>query len=561
MKELVLNVPLDHYQKEALAQYDDVCLAMVREFLQNSIDAGSKTVAFEFTDNRARCTDTGSGLTLPEFQDRMLTLGGSHKNTGAAGGFGAAKKLLLFAHRSWKVVGQGFACEGTYHQNIYASEDKGRAKGLDVSSQSDLINQESMTRSVSDLAGMSRVRANISVNGKTVKQGRALRKNQKATEFSFGTLYCHKGPRSNYESPGYMYIRTNGIFTAKQWVGGQWVWYLEINKGESKNVLSENRQALRSEFSRFVHPYISAANSLRSVEKLDTFICDIFGLHFGNTGDSHPEAGEMELTSHAPSGGTEDSDHADSAPSAPQEPTARLSGGEIKSYHYEDEQDPDEQDPAEQDPGEQGPAGQGSNGQGLDEYIPGGEQGHNEQQEQGELWKENAEAMGYGGVNTIPHIPEVQRVDPSESWRKPYGVMANGKTPKIFTEDGYLKPKQAKALEIVNLTLNLVADALDLPRPVPCLLYSRDALGCFIKSNNNYAIGLDVDTVTDGAPFFILSVALHEFAHYFEEGHTSWFLEKKESLEETIGERAIPILGAISRAQEQKRKPKAHWVQ
>lgn len=533
MQELTLNVPLTHYQAEAQAQYDDVCLAMVREFLQNSTDAGSKVVSFELDEDKVTCSDTGTGLNLEQFQARMLTLGASHKEAGAAGGFGAAKKLLLFAHDKWEVVGQGFICSGRFHQNIYA-ESGGRAKGLKVTSQSLLIDADKITDAVHSLAGKSRVPSTIKVNGGVVKQGRALRASQKAADFSFGKLYCHRGKPAPNESTGYMIIRTNGIYTAQQWVGGQWVWYLEITKGESKNVLSENRQMLRGQYLNLIHPYINAANSLGKVKEIKKFICDIFGTDFSTLQDEHPEVGKLDVNTHG-------------APLVPPQADAAKMSAHVKSYTDESEQGA---------PVTSGPATQVSETAAGVATI---EQGRQEQQD-AETWAREAKAMG--GYKPAPpkHTGDVQKVDPANSWRKPYGIMANGSTPKVFTPEGLIKPKQAQALEVASSVLNLVADALEIARPIPCLLYSDDAQGCHVGKDGKHAVGLDVALVMEGSPFEVLSVVLHEYAHYREKSHDSWFLREKERLEAQLGERAMPILEAIIKAQAQKRKAKGYWL-
>jgi hypothetical protein len=117
-----VNIPPDYFWKMAVKDYKDWKLALVREFIQNSVDAGATEVRFNYTEtedgNILSVDDNGSGMTRDIIENSLLTLGGSHKSDDeAVGGLGKAKEILYFAWPNWhihsnrnQVEGQG----GTY---------------------------------------------------------------------------------------------------------------------------------------------------------------------------------------------------------------------------------------------------------------------------------------------------------------------------------------------------------------------------------------------------------------------------------------------------------------
>jgi hypothetical protein len=100
-------LPVDHFKTRIKHQYNNPSLAIVREILQNSQDAGATRVDFTFAKNEFSASDNGKGMDIESFRSFYLTLGGSKKDSGSIGGFGAAKELLSFAWESWMCKGQG----------------------------------------------------------------------------------------------------------------------------------------------------------------------------------------------------------------------------------------------------------------------------------------------------------------------------------------------------------------------------------------------------------------------------------------------------------------------
>jgi hypothetical protein len=116
--------------------YSDHKTALVREFLQNSVDAGATEVHFDFDKSNRVLTvrDNGCGMDPEIMENALFKIGGSHKNGNAVGGFGSAKMILYFQHvgfaittckdgTKWRVTGEG----STYndYENLGPCTDSG----------------------------------------------------------------------------------------------------------------------------------------------------------------------------------------------------------------------------------------------------------------------------------------------------------------------------------------------------------------------------------------------------------------------------------------------------
>ena len=95
-------IPREFFAKERDAAYSDWRQAIWREFLQNSIDAGSTEVLIEITQGGSGPVDiifqdNGCGMTRDVLENVYFQLGKSTKGAGSLGGFGRARILTSFA--------------------------------------------------------------------------------------------------------------------------------------------------------------------------------------------------------------------------------------------------------------------------------------------------------------------------------------------------------------------------------------------------------------------------------------------------------------------------------
>lgn len=98
-----VTIPSDYFFNMATKDYYNWKSGLIREFIQNSVDAGSDQVEFCFDEKWLEIKDNGCGMTLDTIESALLTLGGSHKTDSSIGGFGKAKELLYFAWPQWEI--------------------------------------------------------------------------------------------------------------------------------------------------------------------------------------------------------------------------------------------------------------------------------------------------------------------------------------------------------------------------------------------------------------------------------------------------------------------------
>lgn len=121
----------DSFYTRALKEYDPVGRCLIRELLQNSVDAGARVnspkgvrTQIEISlENHADGTqtlifeDNSGGMTLDILKNKFLTVSESGKrgepsSSGSAGGFGIAKELILFPWLGYEVHTQDIQLKG-----------------------------------------------------------------------------------------------------------------------------------------------------------------------------------------------------------------------------------------------------------------------------------------------------------------------------------------------------------------------------------------------------------------------------------------------------------------
>lgn len=112
-----VSVPRSYFVKTAQRDYHSPLRALIREFLQNSRDAGASEIRFNFTDVDGKIQlvveDNGCGMDQDVIVNKLMALGESTKGDEHTGGFGVAKILLFFAHESYTIETRNLIVQGS----------------------------------------------------------------------------------------------------------------------------------------------------------------------------------------------------------------------------------------------------------------------------------------------------------------------------------------------------------------------------------------------------------------------------------------------------------------
>lgn len=221
--------------------YDDWRWAVVREFFQNSIDCGSKTielgVALDSDGNTVvTVTNDGRPMTKEIIVGKLFSLGSSGKNFegGTTGGFGKAKEVLYFCHRhytivsgDWVVVGSGAQYDVSEHTPHFAGT---RSTIVIDGDHVDIIVSRART-----FVRYAQVNTKFIING--VDHTANLRKGSQRRDLGFGKVYTNK----SYSNQ--LIVRINGIPMFTYPIGLDRCVVLELT-GNSDQVLTSNRDGL-----------------------------------------------------------------------------------------------------------------------------------------------------------------------------------------------------------------------------------------------------------------------------------------------------------------------------
>lgn len=541
MGQETIVLPADHFKQRVQNQYNNIPLAMVREVIQNSQDAGASRIVFDFTSGFS-AIDNGKGMTLPDFRQFYLTLGGSKKDTGSIGGFGAAKEILSFAWDSWTCKGQGFVVSGSGASNPESAKG-GIAKGFEVSASDPMFAKFCFASALYNLCALSHLNCSIilqSEDGQTeVKDGRHLRANQFVCSFDFGSLYVHKSNPNDNESTGYLYIRTKGLYTCSEFVGGDYVWYLELTSA-SQDVLTENRDGLRWKVKDQVRREVNALVKEPSrMEDNPQRVKLVFHVK--------PEPPKAQPVEDKPN---------DTAVILTKVDLEQLTDLELENvldtYHIVLSQEIDksaltaEQASLLADVSYASPAQQNTSKPTSLQAKP-----------------VETQSVQHNSVEYSQDIGEYDMTAVwSNYWRKGFAIASNKDNPNVLnSEQTTLKPSYNKALEVWSKALNMICDCAGLARVVPGLLLSSEPFPALKMGDNNYQIAIvaKVATILESSPFALLDIAMHELAHLERSGHSQEFESARGSIAERIGEQAPAILDTIRQLQAQPAQRGRYW--
>lgn len=229
----------------ALKDYRDWPVKWWREVVQNAVDAGAKNVALGASEQPdgtvlVSCDDDGSGMDEDTILNKFLVLGGTTKvgPSGAAGGFGKAKELLLLPWLSWRIHSRDTLVDGAGIDYSVARGSERVGTRVEVVMPADKCTDAAMALAFLEKCDLPGVR--FTVNGKVA---RADLRGYKLVNEVPGKAEVYFTPTKDKQS--YIYVRAKGLFMFQVYVGEVPGFILAELTAPSIEVLTANRDGFR----------------------------------------------------------------------------------------------------------------------------------------------------------------------------------------------------------------------------------------------------------------------------------------------------------------------------
>ena len=249
-------IPSSYFTQQVRREYNRPDIALVREFLQNSVDAGATKVEFNliYADGswHLTCLDDGCGMTKDTLVKALLTYGGSFKGPQSIGGFGCAKIILLFQHAAYKVItckdGVSTCVIGT--QLDYEFQDCGLPTDgtlIDLTFHDDYkLNPEEFRTEIEAFFCKCNTSCKIVLDGKEVKP--QFTKWDNAEPEDWCNVQCHE----SIYGVDYAWVRIKGILMFEAYVGSSKTQVaIELTK-PSIDILTVNRDGFTWQYTQKV---------------------------------------------------------------------------------------------------------------------------------------------------------------------------------------------------------------------------------------------------------------------------------------------------------------------
>lgn len=230
-------IPETYFIRAIRLQYSDPDTAIVREVLQNSIDAGARKIELKTGDNWFEVSDDGRGMTPERMRSALLTMGGTDKSgADSVGGFGEAKNLLLFSHANYFIHSLDTVVHGKVLNYEMATGERREGTVIRIEFHPEYgYNQQNFINSARQVMAASNFKCDVTINGATVEglpQGRTFRNlswcSVQSRKLDGGTTY-------------YAQVRAGGLAMFTHYIGeSKKAVVIEVT-APSKDVFTTNR--------------------------------------------------------------------------------------------------------------------------------------------------------------------------------------------------------------------------------------------------------------------------------------------------------------------------------
>jgi len=238
--------------RKAFNDYADPYWAIIREFLQNSIDCGSSTV-------RLTCTEMGGITTLSVENDgtpmsretlveKLLCLGGSGKDFAgtSVGGYGKAKEVLYFCHRSYEIHSGDLVVNGS--GAVYEIAQAAYVHGTRSVIVLNGLVKSKLEKAFKQWVEYGQWSGDLCWNDEHFKAD--LRKGSPRRDLGFGMVYTNRTHRYR------LVVRIHGMPMFVEYTGLDRCVVVEL-AGKSSDVMTSNRDGLVNPYARELTSFVT----------------------------------------------------------------------------------------------------------------------------------------------------------------------------------------------------------------------------------------------------------------------------------------------------------------
>jgi len=208
-------LPETYFTRSIKLQYACPDAAIVREALQNSLDARSTRIKMTVSEDGVfEIDDDGVGMAAERMVSALLTFGGSEKEEGSVGGFGEAKVVLLFAHANFYIHSRDNQVLGRVLNYDLTKADFRQGTLIRIKFHEEYRFQyRRFLDSARQVLRESEFSIPVTLNGESeagTRKGRCVR------SFPWGKIFCSKLPG---QTAHYSLVRSGGLCMFRHYVG------------------------------------------------------------------------------------------------------------------------------------------------------------------------------------------------------------------------------------------------------------------------------------------------------------------------------------------------------
>ena len=234
-------LPDSYFIHSIKRQYSSPDSAIVREALQNSLDARSTRISMTVTEDGVfEIEDDGTGMTEERMVSALLTFGGSEKEEGARGGFGSAKELILFAHAHFFIHSRDNLVHGRVLNYDLTKGEFRKGTLIRIQFHPDYqFNYQRFLSAAREVMRQSEFDIPVTLNGQAeegICKGRCVR------AFPWGKVHCTK---TEGQTSYYALVRSHGLFMFRHYTGSMDKSVVVEISGNPKEIFVSSRDRLQ----------------------------------------------------------------------------------------------------------------------------------------------------------------------------------------------------------------------------------------------------------------------------------------------------------------------------